>query len=208
MDEVEEMINRIGIKKMLEHMIAALSNGDQDDYVIKLTNNLITAFKDYENRYGIQKKVMMKVGVQWVVLVCEPPMNGPARIASEVTDHRIPNTKLALVEKKLGDESDLYVCYVPTDVTHGSREDNSFLFAEDGCFNAAIYADNKEFSGTLHSSVEANKKNPAFTVEYRCTEDDVNPAVFVFETINPDTEDSHVELYRGYLVRKEEVSVC
>lgn len=56
MDEVEEMINRIGIKKMLEHMIAALSNGDQDDYVIKLTNNLITAFKDYENRYGIQKK--------------------------------------------------------------------------------------------------------------------------------------------------------
>lgn len=127
---------------------------------------------------------------------------------SEITDHRIPNTRLALVEKRLGNEADLYVCYVPTDVNHGSREDNSFLFADDGGFNAAIYADDKEFTGTLHSSVEVNGRNPAFAVEYRCTEDDVNPAVFVFETINPDTESSHVELYRGYLVRKEEVSVC
>ena len=127
---------------------------------------------------------------------------------SEITDHRIKDTKLALIEKHLGDESDLYVCYVPTDVTHGSRADNSFLFAQDGGFNSAIYADDKEFSGTLHAYVETNGKNPAFAVEYRCTQDDINPVVFVFETINPDTEDSHVELYRGYLVRKEEVSVC
>jgi hypothetical protein len=122
--------------------------------------------------------------------------------------HHVPNTRLALVEKKLGDESELYVCYIPVDVTHGSRADNSYLFADDDNFNAAIYADNKEFAGTLHASVEANEKNPAFAVEYRCVEDDDNPAIFVFETINPDTEASHVELYRGYLVRKEEVSVC
>jgi len=126
----------------------------------------------------------------------------------EITDHKVPNTNLAIVEKHANkNEFDTYVCYVPQDVTHGSREDNSFLFAEDENYNPAIYADNHEFGGVLHSNVEANGKNPGFAVEYRAADDVENPAVFVFETINPETQDSYVQLYRGYRVRQDEVSL-
>jgi len=124
-----------------------------------------------------------------------------------ITAHGTTVNGLSVIEKHAEDgEFDTYVCFTPVGVTNGNREDNEFLFAEDGMYNPAIYADNFEFEGTLHTNATSNKK-PAFVTEYRAPDEAANPAVFVFETINPNTKESYVQMYQGYRVRQDEVSI-
>lgn len=119
-------------------------------------------------------------------------------------------TKFYIVTKVLDSGAfDTYVCFVPDDFTEGSREENSWLFAEDGMYIASIFNQDDEYAG-IHSvscTVETpdGPVRPAFVTEYETNVKVDNPRVFVLETIDDRDGDSYIVLLQGYKVNNSDV---
>lgn len=113
---------------------------------------------------------------------------------------------MLIIEKHVGSSCDMYVCY-RDDQKFGDRCNFEYLFENDRYVDT-IESNGKQFSLILSHYGSSNGK-PCISSEYECCEEDNNPRVFFFESINDNAPfRSYIEVYRGTLVKESEIDIC
>lgn len=123
----------------------------------------------------------------------------------------LDHPELCIVLKVLSSgDYDTYVCFRVPEFTPGSREENSWLFGDDGLYISSIFNNENEYAGIHSVACEVQTSEytkPGFVTEYETNVKVENPRVFVLETVDERDGDSYIDLVQGCRVNNSDVEI-
>jgi len=120
------------------------------------------------------------------------------------------DTDFFVVRKCISDtEFDTFVCFKQYDIEYGHRKNFDFLFDGDEYRRELVNADGVVFNEKLvgvDCLVETMGLEKAGKIsEYQGPDNEENPFIFAFETMNEDTDESFIQYMSGCRVNEKEV---